>query len=99
MFRRAEAVSEFFIRASMMASLTSLTIQLRISVLPSLFFVWLSKIGFWTLTETAAAIPSRISGAFQAFLKNSLTPLSMPSLKAARWVPPSLVCCPFTYEK
>ncbi len=36
-------------------------IQLRISVLPSLFLVWLSKIGYFSLTAMAPAMPSRTS--------------------------------------
>ena len=55
------AESAFFCSHSTTADFVSLTIQERTSVLPSLFFVWLSNTGAWIFTETAAQVPSLTS--------------------------------------
>ena len=80
------------------ASRTAGTIQPRTSVEPSLFFVWLSKTGSWSLIATAATSPSRTSSPAKRSFANSFTAFSRPSRKALWCVPPSFVYWPFTKE-
>ncbi len=80
------------------ASLTAGTTHERTS-LPSLFLVCDSKSGSCSLMAMAPQMPSRTSSPAKLLPANSLTPLRMPSRKADRWVPPSLVNWPFTKLK
>ena len=80
------------------SSRTLLTSSVRISVLPSLFFVCDSNIGSFSRIATAPTIASRTSSPSYLPPQYSFTALSKPSRNALKCVPPSLVYWPLTKE-
>ena len=80
------------------SSRTLLTRSVRISVLPSLFFVCDSNTGSFRRIATAPTMHSRTSSPSNLPPQYSFTALSKPSRNALKCVPPSLVYWPLTNE-
>jgi hypothetical protein len=74
------------------------TSSVRISVLPSLFFVCDSNIGSFSRIATAPTMRLADVVAFELAAQYSFTALSRPSRNALKCVPPSLVYWPLTNE-